>query len=96
MLQVRLHLTAVVKQVSPRFSLNISEWCLVTDVKRTLLISSKDKYCQLLLEYGSKTTFFQRDVDVIEAVSTKEATIVELSGWPVSKLTAYQNLNYIL
>ena len=32
-------------------------------------------------------------MDVIEAVSIKEATIVELPRWPVSKLTVIQNLN---
>lgn len=50
MLQVSLRLTAVVKQAPPGFSLKLSEWCLVTDVKRTVLILSKDKYCQPLLE----------------------------------------------
>lgn len=50
MLQVSLRLTAVVKQAPPGFSLKLSEWCLVTDVKRTALILSKDKYCQPLLE----------------------------------------------
>lgn len=32
-------------------------------------------------------------MDATAAVSTKEATTIELPGWPVSKLTVYQNLN---